>query len=140
MKQEFKERAAEWKVTSEDLKRKAEEKLTLMLLDLRGQAESEKQSIINKFELREIEMRQLQDRQAAQIRDLAGSLAEQQGRLRQLEVGFTGDESLQCGQCDQEPGGGLAPTDKDWELAMLRLKEDCALQLTLAQNRWVMFL
>nr|XP_044607039.1 pericentrin isoform X14 [Equus asinus] len=137
MKQEFKERAAEWKVTSEDLKRKAEEKLTLMLLDLRGQAESEKQSIINKFELREIEMRQLQDRQAAQIRDLAGSLAEQQGRLRQLEVGFTGDESLQCGQCDQEPGGGLAPTDKDWELAMLRLKEDCALQLTLAQNRFL---
>uniref|UniRef100_A0A3Q2HIP6 Pericentrin n=1 Tax=Equus caballus TaxID=9796 RepID=A0A3Q2HIP6_HORSE len=137
MKQEFKERAAEWKVTSEDLKRKAEEKLTLMLLDLRGQAESEKQSIINKFELREIEMRQLQDRQATQIRDLAGSLAEQQGRLRQLEVGFTGDESLQCGQCDQEPGGGLAPTDKDWELAMLRLKEDCALQLTLAQNRFL---
>ncbi|XP_014642420.1 PREDICTED: pericentrin [Ceratotherium simum simum] len=137
MQQEFKEREAEWKVTNEDLKRKAEEKLTLMLLDLREQAESEKRSLINKFELREITMRQLQDQQAAQILGLEGSLMEQQGRLRQLELGLAGDESLQCSQCGREPGGGLAPTDQDRELATLRLKEDCAFQLMLAQNRFL---
>ncbi|XP_047702816.1 pericentrin isoform X9 [Prionailurus viverrinus] len=137
MKQEFKEREEEWKVTSEGLKRKAEEEVTLMLLDLREQAESEKQLIINKFELREIKMRQLQDQQAAQILELEGSLVEQQGRLRQLELGLAGDEFPQCSQCGRELGGGLAPVDKDWELATLRLKEDCALQLMLAQNRFL---
>lgn len=135
MKQEFKDKEAEWKVASENVKRKAEEELTLMLLDLKEQAEAEKQSIINKFELREIKMRQLQDQQAAQILDLEGSLVEQQGRLRQLELGLAGDECPQCSQCGREPGGRLAPADQDWELATLRLKEDCALQLMQAQNR-----
>lgn len=139
MKQELKERKAEWKDTSEALRREAEEKLTLMLLELREQAELEKQSIINEFELREIEMRQLQDQQAAQILDLEGSLKEQQGRLRQLELGLAGDESLQS---DQEPSSGLAPGDQNQhlELAPLNLKKDCALQLMQAQNRWVTFL
>ncbi|XP_026350335.1 pericentrin isoform X3 [Ursus arctos] len=137
MKQEFKDKEAEWKVASENLKRKAEEELTLMLLDLKEQAEAEKQSIINKFELREIKMRQLQDQQAAQILGLEGSLVEQQGRLRQLELGLAGDECPQCSQCGREPGGRLAPADQDWELATLRLKEDCALQLMQAQNRFL---
>uniref|UniRef100_G1P9H7 Pericentrin n=1 Tax=Myotis lucifugus TaxID=59463 RepID=G1P9H7_MYOLU len=136
MKQELKEKEAGWKDTSEALKREAEEKLTLMLLDLREQAELEKQSIINGFELREIEMRQLQDQQAAQILDLEGSLKEQQGRLRQLELGLPGDESLQSGQ---EPSSGLAlvDQDQDLELAPPHLKKDCALQLMLAQNRFL---
>lgn len=134
MKQEFKDKEAEWKVASENLKRKSEEELALMLLDLKEQAEAEKQSIINKFELREIKMRQLQDQQAAQILDLEGSLVEQQGRLRQLELGLAGDECPQCSQC-----GRLAPADQAWELATLRLKEDCALQLLQAQSRWVTF-
>ncbi|XP_014405447.1 PREDICTED: pericentrin isoform X1 [Myotis brandtii] len=136
MKQELKEKEAGWKDTSEALKREAEEKLTLMLLDLREQAELEKQSIINGFELREIEMRQLQDQQAAQILDLEGSLKEQQGRLRQLELGLAGDESLQSGQ---EPSSGLAlvEQDQDLELAPAHLKKDCALQLMLAQNRFL---
>nr|KAF6383173.1 pericentrin [Pipistrellus kuhlii] len=136
MKQELKERKAEWKDTSEALRREAEEKLTLMLLELREQAELEKRSIINEFELREIEMKQLQDQQAAQILDLEGSLKEQQGRLRQLEVGLAGDESLQS---DQESSSGLAPVDQnqDLELAPLNLKEDCALQLMQAQNRFL---
>lgn len=132
MKQELKEKEAEWKGASEALRRGAEEKLTLMLLDLREQAELEKQSIINKFELREIEMKQLQDQQAAQILDLEGSLMEQQGRLQQLELGLTGDESLHCGQV---PSSGLAPGDQDQEHAALPLKEDRDLQLMLAQNR-----
>ncbi|XP_064433707.1 pericentrin isoform X6 [Mirounga angustirostris] len=137
MKQEFKDKEAEWKVASENLKRKAEEELALMLLDLKEQAEAEKQSIINKFELREIKMRQLQDQQAAQILDLEGSLVEQQGRLRQLELGLAGDECPQCSQCGREPGGRLAPADQAWELAALRLKDDCALQLMQAQNRFL---
>lgn len=140
MKEEFREREAEWKATSEASKREAEEKLTLMLRDLREQAESEKESIVNRFELRETEMRQLQDRQAAQILDLEGSLKEQQGRLRQLELGLAGDESPQCSHCGREPGGGLASAHHDRELTVLHLKEDCALQLMLAQSRWVIFL
>ncbi|XP_059542726.1 pericentrin isoform X13 [Myotis daubentonii] len=136
MKQELKEREAGWKDTSEALKREAEEKLTLMLLDLREQAELEKQSIINGFELREIEMRQLQDQQAAQILDLEGSLKEQQGRLRQLELGLAGDESLQSGQ-ELSSELALVDQDQDLELAPPNLKKDCALQLMLAQNRFL---
>ncbi|KAL1288629.1 PCNT [Ovibos moschatus] len=137
MKQELREREAEWKVTSEDLRRGAEERLTKMLLDLREQVESEKRSMMNRFELRESEMRQLQDQQAAQILDLEGSLVEQQGRLRQLELGLPGDESLRCSQCGRELGCGLAPGAQDQELAMLHLKEDCALQLKVAQSRFL---
>lgn len=137
IKQELREREAEWKVTSEDLRRGAEEKLTKMLLDLREQVESEKRSMMNRFELRESEMRQLQDQQAAQILDLEGSLVEQQGRLRQLELGLTGDESLRCSHCGRELGCSPAPGAQDLELAILHLKEDCALQLKVAQSRWV---
>ncbi|CAI9176048.1 unnamed protein product [Rangifer tarandus platyrhynchus] len=136
MKQELREREAEWKVTSEDLRRGAEEKLTKTLLDLREQVESEKRSMVNRFELRESEMRQLQDQQAAQILDLEGSLVEQQGRLRQLELGLTGDESPRCSQCGRELGCSPAPGAQDQELAMLHLKEDCALQLKVAQSRF----
>ena len=137
VKQELKDKEAEWKVASEDLKRKAEEELTLMLRDLKEQAEAEKQSIINKFELREIKMRQLQDQQAAQILDLEGSLVEQQGRLRQLEHGLEAEECPRCSRCGREPAGRVTPEDQDWELATRRLREDCALQLMQAQSRWV---
>lgn len=116
----------------EELQREAEEKLTSMLLELREKAESEKQTIINKFELREAEMRQLQDQQAAQILDLERSLTEQQGRLQQLEQDLTSDDALHCSQCGREP-----PTAQDGELAALHVKEDCALQLMLARSRWV---
>lgn len=132
MKQESRDREAGWKVAREVLKREAEEERTLALLQLREQAEAETQSLVTRFELRELEMRRLQDQQAAQIRDLEESLLEQQGRLRQLELGLAGEE---CPQCGGEPGG--RPADQGGELAMLRLKEDCALQLMQAQNRWV---
>ncbi|XP_041590751.1 pericentrin isoform X3 [Vulpes lagopus] len=137
VKQELKDKEAEWKVASEDLKRKAEEELTLMLRDLKEQAEAEKQSIINKFELREIKMRQLQDQQAAQILDLEGSLVEQQGRLRQLEHGLEAEECPRCSRCGREPAGRVTPEDQDWELATRRLREDCALQLMQAQSRFL---
>ncbi|XP_008592355.1 PREDICTED: pericentrin-like, partial [Galeopterus variegatus] len=132
MKRELKEKEAEWKVASEDLERESEEKLTLMLLELREKAESEKQSIINKFELRETEMRLLEDQQAAQILDLERSLMEQQGRLWQLEHGLAGDEVLPFSPGDQEP-----PEAQDGEHGTLCVKEDCALQLMLARNRFL---
>ncbi|XP_044106683.1 pericentrin isoform X3 [Neovison vison] len=134
MKQESRDREAGWKVASEVLKREAEEERALALLQLREQAEAETRSLVTRFELRELEMRRLQDQQAAQIRDLEGSLLEQQGRLRQLELGLAGEE---CPQCGREPGGRLAPADQGGELATLRLKEDCALQLMQAQNRFL---
>uniref|UniRef100_A0A8C7AUQ9 Pericentrin/AKAP-450 centrosomal targeting domain-containing protein n=1 Tax=Neovison vison TaxID=452646 RepID=A0A8C7AUQ9_NEOVI len=134
MKQESRDREAGWKVASEVLKREAEEERALALLQLREQAEAETRSLVTRFELRELEMRRLQDQQAAQIRDLEGSLLEQQGRLRQLELGLAGEE---CPQCGREPGGHLAPADQGGELATLRLKEDCALQLMQAQNRFL---
>lgn len=104
-----------------------------MFLELREKAESEKQSIINRFELRESGMRHLQDQQAAQIVDLERSLMEQQGRLKQLEQGLSRDEVVPCSQCGQE-----RPVAQDEEHGVfLREKEDCALQLLMAQNRWV---
>ncbi|KAK2089680.1 hypothetical protein P7K49_032346 [Saguinus oedipus] len=132
IKQEFKKKEVDWKLTREELQREAEEKLTLMLLELRQKADSEKQSIVNKFELREAEMRQLQDQQAAQILDLERSLTEQQGRLQQLEQELVTDEALRCSHCGREP-----PTAQDGELAALRVKEDCALQLMLARSRFL---
>ncbi|XP_054961131.2 pericentrin isoform X4 [Pan paniscus] len=132
MKQEFRRKETDWKVLKEELQREAEEKLTSMLLELREKAESEKQTIINKFELREAEMRQLQDQQAAQILDLERSLTEQQGRLQQLEQDLTSDDALHCSQCGREP-----PTAQDGELAALHVKEDCALQLMLARSRFL---
>nr|XP_055136005.1 pericentrin isoform X3 [Symphalangus syndactylus] len=132
MKQEFQKKEMDWKVMKEELQQEAEEKLTLMLLELREKAESEKQTIINKFELRETEMRQLQDQQAAQILDLERSLTEQQGRLQQLEQDLTSDDALHCSQCGREP-----PTAQDGELAALHVKEDCALQLMLARSRFL---
>ncbi|XP_057552637.1 pericentrin isoform X4 [Hippopotamus amphibius kiboko] len=131
MEQEVREREAEWKVSSEDLRRGAEERLARTLRDLREQAESEKRSMMHRFELRETEMRRLQEQQAAQILDLEGSLVEQQGRLRQLELGLVGDACLRCSQCGWELGSSLAPADQD------HLKEDCALQLKLAQSRFL---
>uniref|UniRef100_H0WJC9 Pericentrin n=1 Tax=Otolemur garnettii TaxID=30611 RepID=H0WJC9_OTOGA len=55
MKQEFKQKEAEWRVRSEGLKRDAEEKLALLLLDLREQAAWEQRSLRSCFELREAE-------------------------------------------------------------------------------------
>uniref|UniRef100_A0A8C0XSD8 Pericentrin/AKAP-450 centrosomal targeting domain-containing protein n=1 Tax=Castor canadensis TaxID=51338 RepID=A0A8C0XSD8_CASCN len=133
MKQELKKKEAEWELSHEDLKRKAEERLASMLLELREQTESEKQSIMSRFELREASMKHLQDQQAAQILGLERSLMEQQSRLRQLEQGLTADEALLCSQCGQEP-----PAAQDGEhTLLLREKEDCALQLMVAQNRFL---
>ncbi|XP_023571653.1 pericentrin isoform X2 [Octodon degus] len=132
LKQEFKKKEEEWEILREDLKKEAEEKVTSMLLELREKAELEKQSIISRFELREAEMKNLQDRQAAQILDLERSLTEQQGHLQQLEQGLAGDDALLCSQCGQEPSKA-----QRGENTIPFRQEDCALQLMLAQNRFL---
>ncbi|CAO2608481.1 Pcnt, partial [Lemmus lemmus] len=132
LKQEFQRKEAEWERSHEALKTEAEERLTSMFLELREKAECEKQSIISRFELRESGMRHLQDQQAAQILDLERSLMEQQGRLRELEQELTRDEAPPCSHCGQEP---LVAQDE--ERMLLREKEDCALQLMMAQNRFL---
>ncbi|XP_029338325.1 pericentrin isoform X10 [Mus caroli] len=132
MKEEFQKKEAEWELSREELKREAEERLASMFLELREKAESEKLSIISRFEHRESSMRHLQDQQAAQILDLERSLMEQQGHLRQLEQELTRDD-LPCSQCGQEPA--MAQEEKDG--VPLREKEDCALQLLMAQNRFL---
>ncbi|XP_010634682.1 pericentrin isoform X3 [Fukomys damarensis] len=132
LKQEFKKKEAEWEIACEDLKREAEEKVTSMLLELQEKAELEKQSIISRFELREAEMKSLQDQQAAQILDLERSLMEQQGRLQQLEQGLSGDDALLCSRCGPEH-----PVAQHRGHAIPLQEEDYAFQLILAQNRFL---
>ncbi|KAM6162806.1 pericentrin-like [Erethizon dorsatum] len=132
LKQEFKKKEAEWEISREDLKREAEENVTSMLFELREKAELEKRCIISRFELREAEMKTLQDQQAAQILDLERSLTEQQGRLRQLEQELAGDDAPLCSRCGQEP----SVAQRGEHTVPLR-EEDCALQLMLAQNRFL---
>nr|XP_045004664.1 pericentrin isoform X2 [Jaculus jaculus] len=133
MKEELKKREAAWELLHEDLKRDAEENLASMRLELREKAESEKQSLMNRFELRETSMRLLQEQQAAQILDLERSLMEQHGRLRQLEQELPGDEVLPC----RDRGCG-SPVAQGGEHTMLLCdKKDCALRLMLARNRFL---
>lgn len=137
--QELREREAERQVSGEALEGHAEARPTRTPPAAGQRAQSDRQPLTRTFALRELQMRQLHDAQAAQIRALEASLVEQQGRLRQLELGLAGDASPQCSQCGREPAAGPAPADRDQELAAARLREDCALQLQLAQNRWVTF-
>ncbi|XP_048202016.1 pericentrin isoform X2 [Perognathus longimembris pacificus] len=133
MKQELKKKEVEWELSQQDLKKGAEERLALMLLELREKAESEKHSIIRRFELREKAMKHLQDQQTAQILGLEKSLRDQQGRLRQLEHELAGDEALLCSQCGPEPSEA-----EEGECTLLpHEEEDCALQLMLARNRFL---
>uniref|UniRef100_A0A8C5ZLA1 Pericentrin n=1 Tax=Marmota marmota marmota TaxID=9994 RepID=A0A8C5ZLA1_MARMA len=133
LKQEFRNKEVEWELLREDLRREAEENLASMCRELKEKAESEKQSAVSRFERREAGMRHLQDQQAAQILALEKSLAEQQGRLRQLEQALAGDEALPCHGCSQDP-----PVASDGQRGtLLEGKEECALQLMQARNRFL---
>ncbi|XP_076724099.2 pericentrin isoform X3 [Callospermophilus lateralis] len=133
LKQEFRNKEVEWELLREDLRREAEENLASVCRELKEKAESEKQSAVSRFERREAGMRHLQDQQAAQILVLEKSLAEQQGRLRQLEQALAGDEALPCNGCSQDP-----PVASDGQRGTLLLgKEECALQLMQARNRFL---
>ncbi|XP_077900948.1 pericentrin isoform X7 [Ictidomys tridecemlineatus] len=133
LKQEFRNKEVEWELLREDLRREAEENLASMCRELKEKAESEKQSAVSRFERREAGMRHLQDQQAAQILALEKSLAEQQGRLRQLEQALAGDEALPCSGCGQDP-----PVASDGQRGtLLQGKEECALQLMQARNRFL---
>ncbi|XP_058517506.1 pericentrin [Ochotona princeps] len=137
MKEELKKKETEWKITSEHMEREAEARLTPMLLELKEKADSEKRLLMKTFEVREAEMRRLQDLQAAQILALEGSVTEQQGRLQQLECGvLPGEEAGPCSQCSCEPAVAQDQSlVQDGGSAVMCRQEDLALQLMLAQNR-----
>ncbi|XP_028925389.1 pericentrin isoform X2 [Ornithorhynchus anatinus] len=123
----------------EDLRSQTEEKLSLMLFKLERKAEFEKQAIRKQFELREAEMKQLQDQQATQILELEKSLKEQQNSLRQLEDNLAKEEAVQKFQVqyDRELEAAKALMAKELEDAKLKLQEDSALKFLATQKRFL---
>ncbi|XP_038605288.1 pericentrin isoform X2 [Tachyglossus aculeatus] len=129
----------EWELTKEDLRSQTEEKLSLLLFKLKRKAEFEKQAIRKQFELREAEMKQLQDQQATQILELEKSLKEQQNSLRQLEDNLAKEEAVQKFQVqyDRELEAAKALMAKELEDARLKLQEDSALKFLATQKRFL---
>ncbi|KAG8516563.1 Pericentrin [Galemys pyrenaicus] len=119
--------AAEWGAPGEALQRSAGGTWAPAPLELSACPGPGEPPAAGASELREARLRQLLAQQAAQILALEASLAEQQGRLRQLEQALPGEEA---GCCGREPGGG-------WELPARcpEEEEDCVLPP--ARDRWV---
>ncbi|XP_075790253.1 pericentrin isoform X5 [Pelodiscus sinensis] len=139
MAEMHKEKEEEWKCEREALSIKAEEKLSLLRIELENKAEYEKQTLQKEFELREAEMNQLKDQQAARIVELEKSLKEQQNSLRQLEDSLASIQATQKTQAqyDSELQAAKARMEKDLGKATLELQEECAIKLTEAQNKFM---
>ncbi|XP_039351242.1 pericentrin isoform X1 [Mauremys reevesii] len=139
MEQVHKEKEEEWKCEREDLRIKAEEKLSWLRTELEDKAECEKQTLQKKFELREAEMNQLQDQQAARIVELEKSLKEQQNSLQQLEDSLASMQTTQKAQAqyDSELQAAKTLMEKDLEKATFELQEECAAKLMEAQNKFM---
>ncbi|XP_074452392.1 pericentrin isoform X2 [Larus michahellis] len=132
----YKEKEKKWKCESEDQRTLTEEKLSLLRIELQNRAECEKQELQKEFELREAEMNQLQDHQAAKILELEKLVKEQQKILQELE------DSLACAQksqeqCDSDLQAARALMAKEMEKATLCLQEECTLKLMEAQNKFM---
>lgn len=132
----YKEKEKKWKYESEDQRIQAEEKLSLLRTELQNRAEHEKQNLQKEFELREAEMNQLQDHQAAKIIELEKLVKEQQNNLQQLEDSLASAQAMQKSQeqYDLDLQTAKALMAKEMEKAMLCLQEECALKLE-AQNK-----
>nr|XP_014424104.1 pericentrin isoform X6 [Pelodiscus sinensis] len=139
MAEMHKEKEEEWKCEREALSIKAEEKLSLLRIELENKAEYEKQTLQKEFELREAEMNQLKDQQAARIVELEKSLKEQQNSLRQLEDSLASIQATQKTQAqyDSELQAAKARMEKDLGKATFELQEECAIKLTEAQNKFM---
>uniref|UniRef100_A0A8C4WC90 Pericentrin n=1 Tax=Gopherus evgoodei TaxID=1825980 RepID=A0A8C4WC90_9SAUR len=139
MEQLHKEKEEEWKCEREALRIKAEEKLSQLRTELEDKAEYEKQTLQKKFELREAEMNQLQDQQAARIVELEKSLKEQQNSLQQLEDSLASMQTTQKAQAqyDSELQAARTLMEKDLEKATFELQEECAAKLMEAQNKFM---
>lgn len=133
----YKEKEKKWKCESEDQRIKAEEKLSLLRIELQNRAEYEKQNLQKEFELREAEMNQLQDHQAAKILELEKLVKEQQNSLQQLEDSLASAQAMQKSheQYDTDLQAAKALMAKEMEKATLCLQEECARKLMEAQNK-----
>lgn len=130
----YKEKEKKWKCESEDQRILAEEKLSLLRIELQNRAEYEKQKLQKDFELREAEMNQLQDHQAAKILELEKLVKEQQNNLQQLEDSLASAQKSQE-QYDSDLQAARALMAKEMEKATHCLQEECALKLMEAQNK-----
>nr|XP_021388250.1 pericentrin isoform X2 [Lonchura striata domestica] len=135
----YKEKEKKWQCESEAQRILAEEKLSLLHVELQTRAESEKQNLQKHFELREAEMIQLQDHQAAKILDLEKLVKEQQNNLQQLEDSLAAAQAVQKAQQQYEADleAAKALMAKDMEKTTLCLQEECALKLLEAQNKFM---
>ncbi|XP_041253014.1 pericentrin isoform X13 [Onychostruthus taczanowskii] len=135
----YKEKEKKWQCESEAQRILAEEKLSQLHIELQTRAESEKQNLQKQFELREAEMIQLQDHQAAKILELEKLVKEQQNNLQQLEDNLAGAQAVQKAQQQYEADleAAKALMAKEMEKATLCLQEECALKLLEAQNKFM---
>ncbi|XP_059676303.1 pericentrin [Gavia stellata] len=135
----YKEKEKRWKCESEDQRIQAEEKLSLLRIELQNRAEYEKQNLQKEFELREAEMNQLQDHQAAKILELEKLVKEQQNNLQQLEDSLASAQAMQKSQeqYDSDLQAAKALMAREMEKATLCLQEECALKLMEAQNKFM---
>ncbi|XP_075611933.1 pericentrin isoform X13 [Balearica regulorum gibbericeps] len=135
----YKEKEMKWKCESEDQRIQAEEKLSLLRIELQNRAEYEKQNLQKEFELREAEMNQLQDQQAARILELEKLVKEQQNNLQQLEDSLASAQAVQKSQeqydCDLQAAKALMA--EEMEKATLCLQEECTLKLMEAQTKFM---
>ncbi|XP_009577320.1 PREDICTED: A-kinase anchor protein 9-like, partial [Fulmarus glacialis] len=135
----YKEKEKKWKCEREDQRIQAEEKLSLLRIELQNRAEDEKQNLQKEFELREAEMNQLQDHQAAKILELEKLVKEQQNNLQQLEDSLASAQTMQKSQeqYDSDLQAAKALMAKEMEKATLCLQEEYALKLMEAQNKFM---
>ncbi|XP_010565275.1 PREDICTED: pericentrin isoform X3 [Haliaeetus leucocephalus] len=135
----YKEKEKKWKCESEDQRIQAEEKLSLLRIELQNRAEYEKQNLQKEFELREAEMNQLQDHQAAKILELEKLVKEQQNNLQQLEDSLASAQAMQKSQeqYDTDLQAAKVLMAKEMEKATLCLQEECARKLMEAQNKFM---
>ncbi|XP_047903120.2 pericentrin isoform X10 [Anser cygnoides] len=135
----YKEKENKWKHESEDQRIQAEEKLSLLRLELQNRLECEKQNLQKEFEVREAEMNRLQDYQAARIVELEKLVKEQQNNLQQLEDSLASAQATHKSQEQYESDLQAARVlmGEEMEKAMLCLQEECALKLMEAQNKFM---
>ncbi|XP_017693575.1 PREDICTED: pericentrin isoform X6 [Lepidothrix coronata] len=135
----YREKEKKWQCESEAQRIQAEEKLSLLRVELQNRAESERQSLQREFELREAEMNQLRDRQAARILELEKLVKEQQNNLQQLEDSLVSAQAAQKAQQQHEADlqAAKALMAEEMEKATLCLQEECALKLMEAQNKFM---
>ncbi|XP_062434336.1 pericentrin [Rhea pennata] len=135
----YKEKEEKLKCENEDQRIQTEEKLSLLRIELENKSEYEKQSLQKEFELRESEMNQLQDQQAARIVELEKLVKEQQNNLQQLEDSLASAEATQKSQEQyiSELQEAKALMAKEMEKATHCLQEECAFKLMEAQNKFM---